>query len=479
MIATKTIALIFLLALSTFAQTQTTGRIAGTVKDANNAVITGANVVAANQATGEERTAATDLTGNFAVAFLTPGVYHVRIKSAGFNDFNAGTVTVRITETTTVNATLEVGRVVADPVTVENDSVLIKIGTTTLGQVFDGQAAAELPLATRNLTQLFALAPGTSAFLTDNTVIGRNTGNVSVNGARLSQNNFQINGIDSNFGFATSLRVASPAPESIAEFKIQTSLYDASFGRTGGGSVQIVTRGGTNKLSGKIYEYFADDALNANNPFLKAAGQRRPVLERNIFGVTLGGAIKTDRAFFFTSYQTTRERNGASRLNSISSSVLIGTTSAALTDDRSAMTISTRFGIPVSSIHSISLELLNTRLPNGQFVIPTPQVGARYSGSAVSTFREEQFNANFDFRLTQRNWLSAKIFFAHAPQISALFGNQNVPGFPTRQNTDSTLVSIQNVQSFDSNLTNEARIGFDLSGSDDAARPPFLDSIRH
>jgi hypothetical protein len=475
----KIIALTLLLALSVFAQTQTTGRIAGTLRDQQDALIIGGNITVTNQATGEERTATTDEAGNFAVAFLSPGIYRIRFEAKGFNVFNSENVSVSITETTTINATLGVARAIAEQVVIENDKPLIKTDSATLGQVFDGQTAAELPLATRNLTQLFALVPGASAFLTDNTVVGRNTQNVSVNGGRLGQNNFQINGIDANFGFATSTPVANPALESIAEFKLQTSLYDASFGRAGGGSVQVITRSGANKLSGAIYDYFGNTRLNANNPFLKAAGLPRPVLERNIFGFALGSAIKRDRAFFFASFQTMRERNGASRLNSISSGVLVGTTDVPLTDDRSAATLSSRFGVPQAQIHSISLELLKARLPNGDFLIPTPQTGSRYNGSAISRFREEQFNLNFDFRLTPKNWLNAKIFFARARQTLALLGNVNVPGFPTRQSMDSLLVSIQDVQSFNSNLTNEARIGFNLSVLDFAPQTPFLDSDFH
>jgi hypothetical protein len=216
------------------------------------------------------------------------------------------TVAVSITETAAVNAVLKVAGIVVDPIIVTNAAPLIKTDNPTLGQVFDGRTAAELPLATRNFTQLLGLAAGASAFLTDNTVVGRNSQNVAVNGARVSQNNLQINGIDANFGIGNSRQVVSPAPESIAEFKIQTSLYDASFGRAGGGNVQVITKTGTNKLSGAIYDYFRDTALTANNPFLKAANLPRPVLERNIFGFALGGAIKKDRAFFFVSYQTTR-----------------------------------------------------------------------------------------------------------------------------------------------------------------------------
>src|SRR5438552_12179633 len=128
----------------------------------------------------------------------------------------------------------------------------------------------------------------------------------------MTQNNVQINGVDANtMGTTSAVNVAVPAPETIQEFKVQTSLYDATFGRSGGGNVQIVTRSGTNDFHGNLYEYFRNDALNANNPFLKAAGVKRPALKRNVFGGTAGGPIKKDGAFFFASYQGTRERNGA------------------------------------------------------------------------------------------------------------------------------------------------------------------------
>ena len=98
---------------------------------------------------------------------------------------------------------------------------------------------------------------------------------------------------------------------------MQTSLYDATFGRAGGGDIQIVTKSGTNDFHGAAYEYFGNDALNANNPFLKAAGARRPVLKRNIFGVTIGGPIKKDKAFFFFSYEGYRLRGGINSIEAV------------------------------------------------------------------------------------------------------------------------------------------------------------------
>ena len=221
---------------------------------------------------------------------------------------------------------------------------------------------------------------------------------------------------------------------------MQTSLYDATFGRAGGGDIQIVTKSGTNDFHGAAYEYFGNDALNANNPFLKAAGARRPVLKRNIFGVTIGGPIKKDKAFFFGSYQGTRERNGASRLNSISSNVLVA---PGLTNDRSDQTLRATFGVPV--INLISLALLNARSATGAFLIPTPQANGSYSGSSISRFREDQFNANLDYKVSEKNWLAIKFFFSNAPQTLALSGAANVPGLPVDQVNNDRLLSIQDI----------------------------------
>ncbi|OLE54521.1 MAG: hypothetical protein AUG51_08005 [Acidobacteria bacterium 13_1_20CM_3_53_8] len=460
-------------------QSQTTGRIVGTVKDERGAVIAGAEVTVTSLATAEERKVRTDAEGNYAVPFLPPGTYSVRVTANGFNSALFDSVQVVITETTTVNAELTVAGVIVDPVIVRI-APLIQTDGPQMGRVVDSRAVSELPLATRNFTQILALSPGASVALPDNTALGRNSQNVSVNGARVTQNDFEINGIDANkidTNSATSLAV--PAPETIQEFKVQTSLYDATFGRGGGGNVQAITRSGTNDFHGAVYEYFRDDALNANNPFLKAAGVRRPTLRRNVFGGLLGGPVKTNRLFFFVSYQATRERNGASR-NSLTSSVLVA---QGLTDDRSEQTLLSTFmprfpnGLPATSIDSVALALLNARLPDSQFLIPTPQADGRYSGSAISTYREDQFNTNVDYRINESNWLAVKFFFSNAPQFFALpDGGANVPGFGANRKQNNRLVSLQDIHTISPRTINEARIGYSFIRQATFGRNPVRDS---
>ena len=280
---------------------------------------------------------------------------------------------------------------------------LVRTDGPQLGHVVDSRAVSALPLASRNVTQMLALSPGAVTHLPDNTGVGRNTQTISVNGARVTQNNFEIDGVDVNtMGTSGAVTLPVPAPESLQEFKVQTSLYDATFGRAGGANIQIVTRTGTNAFHGVVYGYFRHDALNANNPFLKAAGIGRPILRRNAFGGTLGGPVRKDKTLFFVSYQGTREANGASILNSISSAVLIA---PGLTNDRSAAALaalSSAVGAG-GAVHPTAAALLQARLPNGQFVIPTPAGKRPVFGLGALTLsrRPAQYQSRSPIRWTR------------------------------------------------------------------------------
>jgi hypothetical protein len=464
------------------AQTLTTARIAGTVRDAHGAAIVGAEVLARNLATGEMRTTASDDTGSYVLPSLTPGSYQLTVTAHGFAPARFSDLRAGISGTTTVNAVLKVAGAVTE-VTVSDAPPLIQSASSEIGLALDAPMLAAVPLPTRNFLQLAALAPGVSIPLTNNSTIGRNTPNFSVNGARPSQNNLQINGVDANDISAHDLTaVAIPAPESIAEFVIQTSMYDASVGGAGG-SVQVVTKSGSNALHGNVYEYFRNTALNANDPNLKAVALGPPVLRRNVYGATLGGPLRRDRAFYFTSYQGTREANGATD-QSLYKSVLIAD---GLTDDRSEATLLRTFhpvlddGLPATAINPVALALLNLKLPGGQLLIPTPQQNGRVTGTAVSRYHEEQFNTNLDLLLGGKDSLTAKFFFADAPEFDALggatfVGGASLPGFGTQRNINNRLLAVQEIHSFSPTAVNEARIGYNFIRGSDVPEEPVRDS---
>jgi hypothetical protein len=472
-----------LIALPCLAQTETSGRITGTIRDPSGAVVPDAAVKASNRATNEQRGTVTDDAGSYVLPLLPPGAYGVTVAAPGFQPTVMNDVRVNVTETTALDFALRVSAA-PESVTVSSSAELLQRDNPTLGRVLDARGISELPLATRNFTQILSLSPGTATYLPDGTGLGRNTQAISVNGARVTQNNYQINGVDAN-GLGTNgpVLVPVPAPETIQEFKVQTSLYDATYGRAGGANIQILTRSGSNQWHGAAYEYLRNDALNANDSFLKAAGVRRPVLRRSVFGGTLGGRVRRDRAFFFISYQGARETNGASLINSISSNVVIA---PGLTDDRSQATLLAAFhprlpsGKPATAIDPAALALLNARLPNGRFLIPTPAADGSFTASTPSFFQENQFNTNFDYNFGPKDTLWAKFFFSTISQFSALPSfkgtGPNVPGFGTDGLLNNRLIAVQQTHTFSSTLINEARLGYTLNRNNTFPREPVTDA---
>jgi len=203
-----------ILLILTFVQwpvaSQTTGRIAGTVKEQSGAVIVGAEVLVASESSGDERKVITDQAGDYSVPLLSPGVYRVTIRARGFAEVIYANVNVTITETTFVNVDLALGVIAGGSVTVSAAMPLVQASGPQLGRAVDSRAVSEPPLATRNFTQILGLSTGAA----DSTFLGRNTQTISGNGARVTQNSFQLNGIDATtMGTAGSILVAVPAPE--------------------------------------------------------------------------------------------------------------------------------------------------------------------------------------------------------------------------------------------------------------------------
>jgi hypothetical protein len=263
-------------------------------------------------------------------------------------------------------------------------------------------------------------------------------------------------------------------------------MYDATV--TGaGGSVQLVTQSGTNSLHGSIYGYLRNTALNANDPNLKAVGLGRPLLDRSVSGAAFGGPVRKDRAFFFVSYQGTRETNGATD-QSLYKSVLIAPVpegAEGLTDDRSETALLAGFWpilpLGTTSIDPTALALLNARLPDGSFLIPTPQQDGRVTGTSPSSYREDQFNTNLELRFGKRDSVAARFFYADAPEFWALGGGtfssgSSLPGFGTRRNDGNRVLSLQETHTFGPAAVNEARVGYNFIRTNEVPQEPLRDS---
>ncbi len=468
------------------AQTATTGQITGAVKDPSGAVIAGAKVTLTSPA-GAEREATTDEEGHYRFAMLAPGTYKLTVEAPGFKAFVLESVVVKITETTEADASLTLAAA-RESVTVTAEPPLVQSSSPTTGRVIGETQVRQLPLPTRNFQQLLTLSPGTVAGLANNTELGRGDVNIFVNGQRATSNNVIVNGVEVNSpGTNSTPNISVPAPDAIQEFIVQTSMYDASQGRNSGGNVAAVTKSGSNEFHGNIYEFLRNDALNANDFFLNAVRRPRPVLKRNQFGGTFGGPIIKDKTLFFVSYQGTRERNGASLTNSLTTPNIPN----GLTDDRSdaALDALTAQFSPPTTLHPISRALLKATLPNGQFAIPSAAVVTGVAVtipvatplSGVSRFREDQFNVNLDYDMTAGNKLSGKFFFSNTPQFQSQFsfvGSNpfQVPGYGGNIEFRNRVLTITDTHIFGPRVINEARLGFSRIRGPSKPEEPFTNA---
>jgi hypothetical protein len=210
----------------------------------------------------------------------------------------------------------------SDQVTVDAQTETLQTATSTLGTTVGARAVISLPLSNRNYTQILALSAGTNTTANNATAFGKATQNMSVNGNDPGQNNFQMDGVNiTNFANSGSANDASlytgigiPSPDAIQEFKVQTSTYDASYGRNPGANVNVVTKSGSNQFHGTAFEFLRDTIFNANSFFYnrdnRASATQKQILNQNQFGAVLGGPIKKNKLFVFGSYQGTRQKNG-------------------------------------------------------------------------------------------------------------------------------------------------------------------------
>jgi outer membrane receptor protein involved in Fe transport len=478
-----------------------TGQITGTAEDAAGAVVPGASVTVTNLATPLRREAATGGEGDFAVTLLPPGRYRVEVSAKGFKRVVVEEVEVNVTQTATLNLKLEPSSV-DETVTVTAEGTLVQQESSQVGRVIESRAISQLPLPTRNFQQLLTLSPGTSASVSNNTELGRGDSIISVNGQRTTSNSVRINGIDANsVGTNSTPNIAVPSTDSLQEFVVQTSLYDASQGRNAGGNVEAVTKSGGREFHGNIYAFIRDDALNANDFFLNSAGRPRPVLTRKQYGGTLGGPVVQDKLFFFASYQGTRERNGASLNNSLTFPAL----PTFLTDsNRTAAGLAAAYNafnatlpaaqrmapltITEAQVSPIAVALLNARLPGGGFAIPSPNVSGALPlvqavlspQSGISTFRESQFNGNADWAINQKHTFSAKNFFASNPTFQSNYnfaglgnGPQQLPGTGGDLRIIQALSSLTDTYVFSPNVINQARFGFSRLRVTSVPEEPF------
>lgn len=476
------------------AQNAGTGAIAGTITDPTDKAVLDAQITATNQETGAKVTVKSQSGGTYTVSLLLPGLYTLEVSKDGFKSSVVKDIRVNVTETAGLNMKLELG-LVTQTIVVQGEATPLQTESSTEGTTTAGDTIKNLPLATRNYTQIIGLNPNISTGVTNATTLGRGNdiygAGVSANGVPTNDNNTLMDGVEINDRQQSgqfSSGVAIPNPDSISEFRVQTSQYDASFGRDAGANVNVVTKGGSNQLHGNAWEYYRDTVMNANDYFLKrsellsGAANTPPVLNQNQFGGDLGGPIKKDKLLFFTSYQGTRSKNGFSgscltTINGIGGLTNTNRTAAGLGAAFAGDT--GQFGGEAilangSNISQQAINLLNLKLPNGQFVIPSPPTG---QSSLVVTnpcpFNEDQFLTDADYIQSSKSRFSARFFFADDLTTETHPSGGAVSGTPYNITANYRNFSLTHDYTFSSRLINQAEFGFHRTYTNAQGTSPF------
>ncbi len=484
---------LFLGALSSHAQ-QSLGALSGTVTDQTGAIVPNSTITLLDDQTAAKRTAASNSAGNYSFQALPIGTYSLTITVPGFNTEKVSSILIQANRTASLPIKLRAGDV-STSVDVAANAALNATDPTN-GYVLDAGTIAKIPLATGSFTQLAVLSPGVQADLLADT--GTNTGlgnqNIYANGQRSSSNTFTFNNVLANNlfngdsssqvtenravlntgeGFQTNGTIRtntsifdaigealpSPPPQTIAEERVNTSMFDAAQGATAGAHIDVTTKSGTNTLHGSVYGNFETSELNANPFFNKQNGLPTPDLHRYVLGAELGGPIRRDKLFAYGSYQYTRDRDQVNSADSYFAP-------AGITDDRSAaglQSVVTAAGLPAgTAIDPVALFLFQYKLPNGQYLIRTPAVpGAQvvFLGQA-SSFIADQENLNVDYVVNKKDTLAFKYYFQHDPTTSPFSNGSSLEGFPQGFNAGSQVLSIENTTVLSPRLTWEQKAGF-------------------
>ena len=506
---------------------QTLGGITGTVTDASGGALTDSQVTLVADATKLTRTQKTNNAGIYEFVNLPIGSYTLTFSHDGFETQKIPSITLQADRTATVNVTLKVGQI-GTTVTVEA-SPLMNSEDTTNGYILEKDQIQSVPLPTGSFTGLAILSPGVNAELSGGTGVNNGLGNLPIwaNGQRDTSNSFLLNGVDASnlfngkstssvasarvvnntgIGGAASLSsttaepiqstgsvylaigqaLPTPAPETLEEFRVNTSMYDAQQGSTSGAHIDMSTASGTNLYHGTAYIHRGTDALNAAPYFYKTDGNipasdKVPSLHRYTAGGALGGPILKDKLFAFLSYQhihTADQEIGSSRVavppgltNDRSPAAL-----AALVNGSGCSTPPCNFpssalvqpvvGTAAGDISPMAYGLLNYKLPNGQYLIPsagsfTPTINFPENTFTTGTayFLADQAVSNLDWIVNPKDTLSLKYYYQHDPSI-APYAYSGSPGFSQHLDAGSQVASITNTQSLKPNLSVAEVFGF-------------------
>jgi hypothetical protein len=398
----------------------TTGDILGTVTDANGAAVIHANVVVENLGTHVQRKTQTTGTGDYVVTLLDPGTYSVKVSNPGFKTYTVTSILLSAGNRVRINATLSIGQV-SETITVAATPSALQTDSSVVADTISEKQTQELPLNGRNFVQLVQLAPGVNEGNQGGLVSGaelddhRQSAEMSVNGQSDVLNDQMIDGADNNERLIGSVGVR-PSVESIAEMEVQTSDYSADVSRTGGGVINIITRSGTDKFHGSLFEYFRNDIFDA---YTYDFGATLPKNEYrwNQFGGSISGPIIRDKTFFYGDYEGYREvAAGAPSIIEVPSAFELanpGNFSDMPCNAATAAQNCATFGpAPLDKAGLAYFELLPK--PNGTLANGAPS----FTGIANSTQNSNNFDARVDHHFGPSDSMYGRFIYNHVYSVN-------------------------------------------------------------
>jgi hypothetical protein len=487
------------------AQGSPAGTLTGVVMDPSGAVLPGVTVTARGVQTGLTQQSITGGEGAWRIPGLPAGPYEVSFELDGFKKLVRDGITVEAATVRSLSVTLQVGGL-AETIQVSSDAALLDVTTATTARSLSRVELEAVPTSTGSFTHLLSSEAGVSADLPP--VLINGTGNISpsVNGTRTTSTSLFFNGVDAtnittNEG-AMSDNIA-PATDTLQEVKLQTSMYDASTGRSGGGNFQLVTRSGTNNYGGTAHFNFQHENLNANDFFYNKDQIDKPKARRNEGGFTIGGPIRQNRFFFFGGYQRTQAETGfvptASSITALPQALQLiegPRTKESVLNAFAALNPSILQSIPkaqcssptdTACISDVAMNILNLRNPvTGDYVLPAPRAGGTVigndaaAGSSVggnpfvrqrnvvpAEFTQDQYTIKLDGQVTNSNRLSVTAFYATFPGLDPFPDPSSLASpFTLKRDDENLTVAVSDTHLFDSNRVNELRAGvFHLDNS--------------
>ena len=461
------------------------GSISGTVKDATSAVVPNASVNATNVETGVQHQGVTNGQGFYSFASLPVGHYNVAIKKTGFKPYQRTGITVDADSALKVDAVLDIGSE-SNAITVVENQLGVETTSTQMGEVITSAQMTAVPLNGRSFTDLLSLQPGVApaTSITSDTVqdVGAsvlspsgdlNPGTISINGQREFANSFLVNGSDVEEDVNMGAAII-PNLDSIDEFRILTSNFDAEYGEFSGGQINVVTKSGTNAFHGDLFEFLRNTDLDARNYFSPTRG----VFRQNQFGGTLGGPIRKNKIFFFADYQGTHSTQGvdSGEISVPSAAQLQGTSfdlPGTVSGSYFASLLTQELGYPVTAGEPYSTVFPNGVIPKSAWsapannllqYIPAPNNadGTFSTSSYDKTLRDDKGAFRLDAN-TRWGLMSAYYFLDDWSQDNPYpiaQGGANVPGFNALYTGRAQLLGLGNTKTVNTTTVNEFRFSY-------------------